>query len=154
MIEFFVLSFKTLEKFQKDAFALNLCESTFDLNVRRGERWKVRWLEGFEGCRRRFARPIATQQVRTKEHAHLGYIVIRRNHERRDEVVQAVAPRVEDRHLRTGQNDNLAQSLEHKGQGGGSITESIGAVKDHESIETLVGFLQRKKLWIILQQFN
>lgn len=82
--------------------------ATFDLNVRRGEGWKVWRLEGFEGCRRHLARPIATQQVRTKEHAHLGYIVIRRDHERGEEVIQAVAPRVEDRHLRTSQDDDLA----------------------------------------------
>lgn len=115
--------------------------ATFDLDVRRGKRWKVRWLEGFEGCRRCLARPIAAQQVRTEEHAHLRYIVIRRDHERREEVVQTVAPRVEDRHLRTSYNDDLAQSLKHKGQSGCSVTEGVGTVEDHEPVEALVGFL-------------
>lgn len=127
-----------------------ICAATFDLDVCCGEGWKVRWLEGFEGRRGYLARAVAAQQIRTEEHAHLGYIVIRRDHEGREEIVQAVAPRLEDRHLWTGQDDDLAQSLEHEGQGGCSVTEGIGTVKYHESIETLVGFLRKKTLQVIL----
>ena len=58
-----------------------------------------------------------------------------------EEVVAAVAPRLEDGNLRSRHDDRFAQVLQHVRQRRRRIRQGVRTVQDHEPVKRLVPFL-------------
>ena len=63
----------------------------------------------------------------------LGDAEVARDDERPHQVVSPVTPGLEGGDLRPGHDDGLAQVLQHEGEGGGGVGQSVRAVEDHKS---------------------
>ena len=64
---------------------------------------------------------------------HLGNTKVARNDERPHQIISPVTPSLEGGNLRAGHYDGLTEVLQHVGEGGGGVGQSVRAVEDHES---------------------
>ena len=64
---------------------------------------------------------------------HLGNTKVARNDERPHQIISPVTPSLEGGNLRAGHYDGLPEVLQHEGEGGGGVGQSVRAVEDHES---------------------
>lgn len=96
-------------------------------HIGRSERIKI--------IRRHLRRPIPSQQLKVKIKTHLRNSEMSRNHQGPEQIIMGV--RLQHHHggLSAGQNHRLGEVLQHKGQRGGGVGETVGAVQHDEAGE-------------------
>ena len=98
----------------------------------------VRAVKGVQVSGADFDRSVAPHQLMAEVDPHLGDVVVAGQDESADQIVPAVAPGLEARNLRSGDDHRLAQILQHEGQGRRGVGQRVRAVKNDESVEQLV----------------
>ena len=63
---------------------------------------------------------------------HLGNTEVPSNNQRPNQIVPSVTASLEGGNLRAGDDDGFAEVLQHEGERGGGIGESVRSVEDHE----------------------
>ncbi len=111
-----------------------------DVDAGLGQGRVVVGLEGVEVLGVDFGAAVAAVEVALEEDADLGdgdqpgggYL------EGADDVLAAVGAQHAQRQLAAGEDDGLAEVLEHEAQGRGGIGHGVGAVEDHEAVVVVV----------------
>jgi hypothetical protein len=95
-------------------------------------------VEGLETGRVDLGRATAAQEAVAETQADLRHGSQGDDHERRDQIVPAVAAHPAKRDLRPRQNHGLGQAFKHERQGRGRVGHGVRAVDDDEPIEFVV----------------
>ncbi len=118
---------------------------TVHVNAKVGERRKIGRVKRVEGTVRAFNRPVATVEFVVEKDANLGDAIASGHDQSPEEIISSVAPNFEDGNLRTGDNDRLAQVLQHERQRRSRVRERVGAVEDDETIKEFVRSLRNRE---------
>ena len=76
---------------------------------------------------------VSSHQFVIEVDGHLGNTEVARNDERPHQIISPVTPSLEGGNLRAGHYDGLTEVLQHEGESGGGVGQSVRAVEDHES---------------------